>query len=161
MSNDGGPFRGQRDRSVDYFDDIMGDNSIPAIFEGSIDQAGGGMRNYDGIKATPTAEGMVIKMHCRSCPLENEITIPWTELFVVGHAPRSGILPRGWKASEVNMALYPETHCSCRTLCAPIVAPDWAARKVDAALKSGLITQQMLWADPEVQAVARALQSRG
>ena len=157
MSNDGSPFRGQREQNVDYFDDIMGDNSPPPIFDGSIDGSGGGIRNYDGMRSTPSAAGMEVLMHCRVCPLENRILIPWEELFIVGHAPRSGLLPQGWAKSEVNMAPYPETQCSCRALCAPIIPPDWAMAKVNAALHSGLITQQKLMADPQVQVLAQRL----
>lgn len=157
MSNDGGPFRGQRERNVDYFDDVMGDNSVPALFDGSIDQSGGGMRNYDGMKVTPTPEGIDVRMHCRACPLENVITLSWPELFIVSHAARSGMLPAGWKRSDVNMGAYPETHCSCRTLCAPIVTPDWAAQKVNAAMQSGLITQEVLLKNQEVQALAQRM----
>jgi hypothetical protein len=160
MSNDGGPFRGQRERNVEYFDDIMGDNSPPALFEGSIDQSGGGMRNYDEAKSEVTAEGIEVQMHCRACPLENKILIPWSELFIVGHAPTSGLLPREWKKSDVNMAPYPETYCACRTLCAPIIPPDWAARKVEAALRAGLVSQQQLMSDPQVQALAQHLAQR-
>lgn len=154
MSNDAGPYRGLRERNVDYFDDVMGDNNPPAIFEGGIDQSGGGMRNYDGMKITPTPEGIEARMHCRSCPLENVVLLTWPELFIVSHAARTGLLPKEWKRSEVNMGAYPDTHCSCRTLCAPIVTPDWAAQKVNAAMQAGLITQEALLRNPEVQALA-------
>lgn len=160
MSNDGGPFRGQREHNVDYFDDIMGDNSAPAIFDGGVAKQGG-IRNYDGIQEKTTAAGVEVMMHCRACNLENKISIPWTELYIVAHAPQSGLLPQGWRRSDVNMAPYPETFCPCRTLCAPIVQPDWAARKVDSALRAGLITHQGLMSDPAVMALAQRMAQQG
>lgn len=151
MSNDGGPYKGDRAQGVDYFDDIMGDNSIPAIFD--TDMGGGGMRDYEKVSSHASKSGVKVNMHCRACPAPAEIDIDWTELFLVAMAPRSGILPQGWRRSEVNQAAYPELRCNCGAICAPIITPDWAQKQLDAALRGGLITSQQLAADPQVRHV--------
>lgn len=155
--SDGGVFRGAREKGMDYFDDIMGDNTVPAIFDGD------GFKNFDSMKTEPTPEGMAIKMHCRACHLEAELLLSWAELFIVAHAPRSGLLPSGWKRSEVNRSAYPEINCRCDTLLPVNIEPEWAAHQVDAAQRAGLLTPDMLRADPQVQALQQrmAQQQRG
>jgi hypothetical protein len=155
MSNDGGPYKGQRERGIDYFDDIMSDNSIPAIFD--TDLGGGGMRDYEKVSSQPNQSGVTVHMHCRACPSPAEIHIDWTELFMVAMAPRSQMLPQGWRRSEVNQAAYPDLRCNCGATCAPIITPDWAQKQVDAALRGGLVTPQQLAADPQVRQVQAIL----
>ncbi len=150
-SNDGGPFKGQRIAGVDYFDDIMGDNSIPAIFD--TDLGGGGMRDYEKVSATPNAQGIEVNMHCRACPMPAKIDIDWAELFLVAMAPRSGVLPDGWRRSEANAAAYPDLRCNCGAVCAPIISPDWAQKQIDAALRGGLLNIQVLQNNPQVRQV--------
>jgi hypothetical protein len=149
MSNDGGPYQGPRDPNVDYFDDIMGDNSPPTIFDGD------GFRDYEAIKWVPNAQGLSISMHCRACPRPCRIDVTWPELFVVSHAPRTNVLPQGWVKSEVNGAPFPNVRCNnCGAVCAPIITPEFAQKRVDAALRAGLTNQQTLIQDPQVRHIA-------
>lgn len=151
---DGGKYKGPRDERGDYFDDIMGDNSIPEIFDGP------GMRDYENVSARATQKGPVIDMHCRVCSRGARIQIEWGELFIAAHTPKTGIMPAGWKRSDVNAALYPDLTCQCGGDCAPMITPDWAAQQVEAALQSGVLTEQALANDPQVQAVNAAVQQR-
>jgi len=144
----GGIYRGNREPNVDYFDDIMGDNSVPTIFSGS------GMEQLESIQATSNPQGVMVDMMCRppGCGKPVKILLEWPELFIAAHAPATGIVPYGWERSEENMMPYPRMNCSrCGNLIAPMVPPQWAKRQVDSALEAGLITQEELLANPVVQ----------
>jgi hypothetical protein len=151
---DGGKYKGPRDGRADYFDDYMGDNAPPAIFDGD------GMRDYDAVRSTATQKGIVVDMHCRACSKSARIELEWPELFVVGHADQTDILPAGWKRSAPNGAAYPEVKCACGAVCSPVVTPDWAAKQVEAALKSGLLSRETLASDEGVQQLGRIIASR-
>lgn len=151
---DGGRYKGPRDARADYFDDYMGDNSPPTIFDGD------GMRDYDTVRTTAAQEGIIVEMHCRSCSKGARIVLEWPELFIVAHAPATNMLPAGWKRSDVNSSTYPDLKCSCGSLCCPMVSPDWAAKQVKSALESGLLTRERLASEPAVQHVQQMLQQR-
>jgi hypothetical protein len=152
MSNDGKPFDGPRIDNVDYFDDIMGDNSAPAIFDGQ------GFQQYERVQATPNKNGIMILMPCRACGRDKRIDITWPEVFIVAHAPRTNIIPNGWDKSQINQAPYPKLSCdSCQALCGPIIQPDWAMQRIDGALRAGLVSPEALQQDPQVRFVAAAI----
>lgn len=153
----GRPYSGNREPNADYFDDYMGDNSAPAIFEGGIDKHGG-VRDYDDVKYTATPEGVTVSFHCRSCPLPLKLDVTWAELFVVAQAPKTHFLPEGWALSEVNRAPYPAVKCQgCQSLAPIMFTPDWSAKRVDAALRAGLVTPPQLAQDPQVRYVQSLL----
>jgi len=153
---DGGVYRGSRESSADYFDDVMGDNRAPEMFRTDM----GGIGEYDDIKSQATPEGIMIIMHCRppGCGKPRQAVLAWGELFVVAHAPQTNILPSGWRVSEVNHAPCPGLKCNCGEAFEPIIPIDWAYRQVNLALQGGLVTQQQLMGDPEVRRVMQAMQ---
>lgn len=155
---DGGRYRGPRDPKADYFDDIMGDNSTPSIFQTDM----GGLDAYERVQKQADSNGITYHMHCRppGCGAPKNVLISWGELFVVAHAPESHVLPPDWKMSEVNMAPCPDCYCQCGAPLNPIVTPDEAAREVDQALRRNIITEQQLAADPVVQRVQAILGAR-
>lgn len=146
--SDGGQYRGPRSTGCDYFDDIMGDNDVPAIFQ----TPQGGMGAYESVRPESTPEGIVVHMFCRppGCGNGRNVTITWAELFIVAHAPQTGVLPDGWARSEVNAACYPMLECRCGQPIAPMIAPDWAMRQVNSALSQNLTNMQAIGADPQV-----------
>lgn len=153
---DGGRYRGSRDSAGDYFDDVMGDNSVPSMFQTDM----GGIGEYEGMKERATEQGLVITMHCRppGCGKPREVTISWGELFLVANLPQTGRLPQGWQISQVNQAAYPDLNCNCGQTVAPMITPDWASRQVELAMNGGLITQEQLARDPQVMAVVGSVQ---
>lgn len=152
---DGGMFRGSRLEGADYFDDVMGDNTVPEMFRG------GGMESLEDIKAHPSAQGMILDMHCRppGCGAQKRVIVEWPELFVIAHLPQTGMIPPGWRRSDVNHAVVPELACQrCGAPVAPVITHDWAQRQLNAALQRGLTTPAELNADPRVRGLAQALQ---
>ena len=154
--SDGGMYKGHRADGCEYFDDIMGDNSVPDIFATPM----GGMKEYEGIKAEVVPTGVVVSLNCRppGCGHRREVNISWGELCAIAHAPQTNWLPPGWARSEPNQAAYPTTTCACGQPVAPMIRPQWAGSQVDAALQGGLVSQQMLQADPIVQQLQQRVQ---
>lgn len=150
----GGRFTGSRTRGVDYFDDKMTDTKSAGIFQGD------GIDDYDRVDNHVTQEGVSSSMHCRACNKQCNITLEWPELFIAAHTPATGIMPSGWQRSDANRALYPELKCQCGALASPIVTPEWAEKQVRAALQSGLLTEEQLARDPQVQAVQQMVAQR-
>lgn len=111
------------------------------------------MESFEKIRSYPTAAGMVLEMHCRppGCGKQEQVTVSWPELFIISHAPQTGILPTGWRRSEVNQGAVPELPCPrCGTPIAPVVTPTWAKSQLENALQRGLTSPQMIAADPQV-----------
>lgn len=156
---DGGAFKGSRQGGSDYFDDIMADNRVPAMFE----TAGNtGMAAYEAITQQQTEQGIHITMHCRppGCGNQRGIDISWAELFVVANAPRTGILPEGWKKSNHNHMAYPDLRCSCSEPVVAMIPCDEAAKLCDQAFKSGVTSFEAIAGDRQVQAVRQKLQAQ-
>jgi hypothetical protein len=153
-------FNGPRANGCDYFDDVMGDNSVPDIFA----TPGGGLGAYDSIKTEATPQGIVVSMHCRppGCGSGHNVTIGWDELFAVSHAPQSGWLPEGWTRSEPNQAAYPsQTICGCGQPVAPMIRPSWAKTQIEQALQNNIVSQQQLAASPIVMQLRQIMQQGG
>lgn len=131
-------FGGQRERGVDYFDDILGNNDKAGVFEG------GGVEDYEGLKETVDSEGLRIRINCRRCNLPHDLTLEWKELFIVGsNGPGKALLkPRGWQYSENNGSLYPaDVLCGkCRAPLCPQVTPDEARQRVNDAISRNLVS---------------------
>ena len=157
--SDGGLYRGHREDGCDYFDDVMGDNDVPAIFA----TPGGGLGEYESIKTEATPDGMAVRMHCRppGCGQPRGIEITWAELFIIANAPQTGILPDGWARSETNASCYPAIQCRCGQPIAPMISPGWAGRQLNDALQANQTSQQALAQDPQVQRLQTMMRGGG
>ena len=173
MSNERGrAYSGPRQKGCDYFDDLMGDNSVPGAF----DTQHGGMRDYDKCTTTMVRQsdelpegGVVVTMHCRSCNLDVVISIPWDELYVGKAVPhteqamrmlqeRGPILPQDWAISDTNKSIYPNVHCRCGELAAAHFTHDECGMHLNQAVAAGLVTQQRVLQYPAVQQVNQVLE---
>ena len=137
-------FRGARVEGGEYFDDILGADA-GGIYDGH------GLDDYEGMHETVTPQGVRIRMNCRKCGQQHDVTLDWKELYLVGsNGPGKALLkPRGWEYSPNNGSLYPATVlCSkCRDPLCPQVTPDEAQSRVRDAISRNLIPmgEAQLW----------------
>jgi hypothetical protein len=133
--------KGARVNGGDYFDDIA-QREDAGVFGGL------GVEDYEGIKESISPDGLVIRMNCRVCGKQHDVTLEWEELFVVGsNGPGlSPMMPPGWTYSENNAKLYPTNiPCSkCGDKLCPQVTPDEARERVNDAVQRSMIPQQAL-----------------
>lgn len=147
----GRPWDGARDPNCDYFDDVMGDNDTVGIFQG------GAMERREKVAKKKTREGLQTALDCRYCNASCKVMFEWPELFIVAMLPttsqlwQGGLLPQGWKHSEVNGSVYPEVPCNkCGGIIGVHFTPDIAQREIEGAIKSGVISEQWLQQQPAV-----------
>lgn len=138
-------WRGARERGVDYFDDIMGENVDHGMFTGM------GSADHDRVQQKISKGGVSILMNCRFCGKRAEVEIPWEELFYVGaNGPGKPLVtPEGWFKSDTNLDLYTLMRCEYGKCggergYAPHFTPDEARSLVGQAVASGFISQQQL-----------------
>lgn len=136
-------FKGSRDPGVDYFDDVLRKDDA-GVFGGL------GIEDYDGLKEEISPEGLKIRMNCRSCGKEHDVTLEWQELYIAGTNGLPGaslLLPNGWQYSQNNGKLYPAnikcSKCPDGFLC-PQITPDEARARVNDALSQNLIDPNLL-----------------
>jgi hypothetical protein len=143
-------YRGSRQETGDYFDDLTGDNNSndAGILGGS------GLAAYDRVQEKLTTEGIEItQLACRRCGNTANMTITWEELFYVSqNGPgRPLVLPQGWFKSDTNLdcfVMYPCPKCGAEEGFAVHFTPDEAKKRLMQAGNSGLIspTQVQTWA---------------
>ncbi len=133
--------KGARVNGADYFDDIA-QREDAGVFGGL------GVEDYEGVKESIDESGLVIRMNCRSCGKQHDVTLEWKELFMVGsNGPGlSPLMPPGWQYSDNNGKLYPANiPCSkCSNLLCPQVTPDEARDRVNDAVSRGMVPIQAL-----------------
>jgi len=134
-------FKGARVEAGEYFDEIM-KKDAGGVFEGL------GIDDYEGVKETVNGDGLQIRMNCRQCNKQHDVTLEWQELFLVAsNTPgRSPILPNGWAYSQNNGKVYPANiPCSkCGQPLCPQVTPDEARERVNQGVSQGLIPPQSI-----------------
>jgi hypothetical protein len=135
-------FRGAREQSVDYFDDILGNNRDAGVFQGL------GIDDYDRVQQQIAAEGVTVGMNCRSCNKRSTVTVTWEELYYVG-ANGGGqplVLPAGWSKSDENLDCYVQLQCGrCHNMgFAPHFTPDEARALIQQAANSGFVNPQQV-----------------
>lgn len=154
----GRPWDGARDPNCDYFDDVMGDNEGVGIFQG------GAMERREKIAKKKTREGLQTALDCRYCNASCKVVFEWPELFIVAMLPQTsrfwqgGLLPPQWAHSDVNGTVFPQVPCNkCGGIIGVHFTPDMAQREVESAVKSGIISEEWLAAQPAVAALQAQL----
>jgi hypothetical protein len=134
-------FKGSRIHGGDYFDDIASREDA-GVFSGL------GVEDYEGIGEQMSDDGLVIRMNCRGCGKQHDVTLEWMELYICGtNMPGASLLkPRGWEYSQNNAKLYPNNiPCSkCSDKLCPQITPDEARQRVNDAVQRGLVPMQAL-----------------
>lgn len=156
---DAGKYKGPRIHGVDYFDDVMGDNVVPQMFQGAL--GGGGMESHERTNFERDRQGIVVSCECRQCSSNCRIGVTWGELYKVAAAPQTGVLPNGWQRSDANATAYPDLKCNrCQGLVAIQFEPRWCMDQIRDALGNNVIDQSILANDRDVQEVNARLQGR-
>jgi len=131
--------KGHRVEGADYFDDLA-QRQDAGVFGGL------GIEDYESVTESMSPDGLVIRMNCRNCGKQHDVTLEWSELFVCGtNAPGLPLLkPRGWEYSQNNAKLYPDNiPCSkCGEKLCPQITPDEARQRVNDAVQRGLVPMQ-------------------
>ena len=134
-------FKGARIQGGDYFDDIA-QRDDAGVFSGL------GVEDYESIGEQMSNEGLVIRMNCRACGKQHDVTLEWQELFICGtNVPGAALLkPTGWEYSANNAKLYPNNiPCSkCGQALCPQITPDEARQRVNDAVQRGLVSMQAI-----------------
>jgi hypothetical protein len=128
--------KGARHEGGDYFDDIV-EREDAGVFGGL------GVEDYEGVKESIKDDGIQVRMNCRVCGKEHDVTLEWKELFIVGtNGPGVTLVaPPGWTYSDNNGKLYPANiPCSkCHSPLCPMVTPDEARQRVNDAVSRGVV----------------------